>query len=121
MKWTLGKWKLHKMDEMERSIISKSQRNAYLFLIAALLIWSLYESYRVYAYHGRLNPIPCLLLAAAAVIQTFSQLTLMRNAVKDNEDSHETGPFMMLIALLCVAAGVAATAVAAIVLMGAAV
>ena len=34
-------------DEMERAILFKAQRNAYLFLTAALLVWSLAESWGV--------------------------------------------------------------------------
>ena len=114
--------KIHvrKPDEMERHILLKAQRNAYLFLVAGLLLWSLYESYKVYAYHSMLNPFPCFLLGAAAVIQSFSQLLLTRSAVKDDEDSCETGPLIKIAALLCVVAGIVAVAVAAVVLMGAA-
>lgn len=105
-------------DEMERSILFRAQRNAYLFLVAALFFWSLYESCQVYLHHGRLNLLPCLLLAAASLIQALSQQIMTRRAVKDDEDSCETGPLVRLIALLCVAASVAATVAAAVLLMG---
>lgn len=108
----------HKMDEMERAILFKAQRNAYLFLAAALVVWSFYESYRVYAYHTRLNPVPCFLLGAAVLIQAFSQLALTRHAVKDDEDSYETGPLFRIVVLACVAAAVIATLAAAFLLMG---
>lgn len=106
------------MDEMERHILFKAQRNAYLFLIAALVIWSFYESIQVYIHHSRLNLLPCLLLTAAVLIQSFSQIILTRSAVKDDEDSYETGPLIKLVLLACVIAAAAATAVAAVVLMG---
>lgn len=114
-------WKklgLRKPDEMERFILFRAQRNAYLFLVAALLCWSLYESCRVYIHHTRLNLLPCLLLGAAALIQSFSQMALTRNAVKDDEDSCETGPLVKLVLLACVIAALAVTAAAAVVLMG---
>ena len=107
-------WKklgLRKPDEMERFILFRAQRNAYLFLVAALLCWSLYESCRVYIHHTRLNLLPCLLLGAAALIQSFSQMALTRNAVKDDEDSCETGPLARMVVLACAAAGVLAAAV----------
>lgn len=107
-----------RMDEMERHIAFRAQRNAYFFLIAALLAWSFYESYRVYAHHARINLIPCMLLGAAGLIQSFSQLVMTRNAVKDDEDSYETAPLLGIIILICVAAAVAATIGAAVVLMG---
>lgn len=114
-------WKklgLRKPDEMERFILFRAQRNAYLFLVAALLCWSLYESCRVYIHHSRLNLLPCLLLIAAALIQSFSQLVLTRNAVKDDEDSCETGPLARMVVLACAAAGVLAAAVTAVVILG---
>lgn len=108
----------HKMDEMERHIAFKAQRNAYVFLVLALAVWSIYESCRVYRFHGRLNPVPCFLLVAAALVQAFSQLILTRSAVKDDEDSYETGPLAKLVVLACAAAGILAMAVAAVVLAG---
>lgn len=109
---------LHRMDEMEQHILFKAQRNAYLFLIIALVIWSFYESIQVYIHHNRLNLLPCLLLTAAVLIQSFSQLILTRSAVKDDEDSCETGPLVKLVLLACAIAAVAVTAAAAVVLMG---
>ena len=98
---------MRKPDEMERHIIAKAQRNAYLFLVAALLLWSLYESLCVFLWHSRLNLLPCGLLSGAALVQAFSQLLLTRRAVKDDEDSQETAPLARLVVLACVAAGVA--------------
>ena len=109
---------LRKMDEMERLILFKAQRNSYLFLTAALLIWSIYESCQVYLYHSRLNLLPCLLLAAAALIQSLSQLVLTRNVVKGDADSWETDPLIGIVVLSCAASGVIAAVLAAVVLMG---
>ena len=106
-------------DEMEKAILFRAQRNAYFFLIAALLAWSLYESSQVYLRHTALNLLPCLLLVTAAVIQALSQSILTRNAVKDDEDSYETGPLQKLVLWGCVAASLAATIVAAFLFMGA--
>lgn len=118
MKTLFNMFRLRKPDEMERAILFKSQRNAYLFLVFALMARTFFESYRVYAYHEPLNPFPCLLLAAAALIQAFSQLILTRNAVKGDEDSFETGPLFRIIALTCATAGIIATIVTAILLAG---
>lgn len=41
-----GIWKrlgFRRPDEMERFILFKAQRNAYLFLVAALFLWTVYE------------------------------------------------------------------------------
>lgn len=117
MKWFLKKPWFHRIDEMERHILFRAQRNAYLFLVAALTVWSFYESWKVFAWHTRLNLIPCLLLVAAVQIQNFSQLILTRSAVKDDEDSCETGPLARIVALACAAACVIAAAAAAAVLL----
>lgn len=107
-----------KPDEMERAILFKAQRNAYLFLTAALLVWSLAESWGVYARRAPLNPLPCLLLGTAALIQGLSQLVLTRRAVKGDEDSCETRPLALLVVTACAAAGILAALVAAVVLLG---
>lgn len=105
----------HKPDEMERYIVFKAQRNSYLFLIIALSVWSFFESYKVYAHHTRLNLFPCMLLVTAAVIQSFSQLIMTRNVVKDDEDSYETAPLLKIIIFICGVAGIVATVIAAII------
>lgn len=112
------KIRLRKPDEMERYILFRAQRNAYLFLVAALAIWSMYESWQVFARHSRLNLVPCLLLVAAALIQNFTQLALTRRAVQDDADSYETAPLVKIIVLGCAAAGILAAAGAAVMLMG---
>lgn len=113
-----GSWKkLRRMDEMERHILSRAQRNAYFFLVAALVVWSFYESWQVYVRHTRLNLLPCLLLTGAVLIQSVSQLALKRSAVKDDEDSYETGPLARLVVFVCAVACVAATVGAAVVLL----
>ena len=42
MKQFLKKFRLRRPDEMERHILFRAQRNAYLFLLAALAAWSFY-------------------------------------------------------------------------------
>ncbi len=118
MKKFFKKLGFRKMDEMEQHIAFKAQRNALGFLLIALFIWSLYESYKVYAFHTSLNLFPCMLLVAASCIQTLSQLIMTRNAVKDDEDSFETSPLLKIIIWVCVVVGVIATIVAAIMIMG---
>lgn len=118
MKNFFKKLGFHKMDEMEQHIAFKAQRNAFVFLVIALLIWTLYEAYNVFAFDTMLNPIPCTLLAAAVCIQNFSQLIMMRNAVKDDDDSFETLPLLRIILMVCVVVGVIATVGAAFMLMG---
>ena len=113
MKQFLKKFRLRRPDEMERHILFRAQRNAYLFLVAALAVWS----WQVYARHTRLNLLPCLLLAAAALIQSVSKLVLERRAVQDDEDSYETGPLARIVVLACAAAGLIAAIGAAVMLL----
>lgn len=119
MKELLKRLGLRKMDEMERQIVFVAQRNGYLFLAGALLVWSLYESWRVYSLHERLRPLPGLLLVTAVLIQCFTQLVLTRRAVMGDEDSYETGPLAGLVLLVAAVAGLIAVAVAAVLLLGA--
>lgn len=117
MRRILKNLKLRKPDEMERHILFRAQRNAYLFLVAALVVWSFCESIRVHIYHSRLNLLPCLLLTAAVLIQSLTQLILTRGAVKDDEDSCETGPLVKLVLLACVIAAAAVSVAAAAAVM----
>lgn len=118
MKSIWEKIRPRKMDEMEQQILFKAQRNGYLFLAAALLVWSLWESIQVYRFNTRLNLLPSLLLVTAALIQSFTQLALTRRAVKDDEDSRETGPLAGIIVLCCAMAGAAAAITALLLFMG---
>ena len=103
---------------MEKAIFIKAQRNAYIFLVISLLGWSLYESYKVYVYHNRLNLFPCFLLIMTMAVQTLSQFIMTRNAVKDDEDSHETGTIAKVIVWICAIVSIVATVVTAIIFTG---
>lgn len=96
MKTFWKKISFHKMDEMERHYTYRSQRNAYLFLMLSLAVWSISEGRRGMLEAGRTNPLPAVLLGTASLIQLFSKLILIRNAVKEDEDSYETKPFQRL-------------------------
>ena len=43
MKHFLKRLGFYSPDEMEKAILFKAQRNAYIFLVISLLAWSLYE------------------------------------------------------------------------------
>lgn len=118
MKNFFRKLSFRKMDEKEQHIAFKAQRNALIFLLIALFVWTLYEAYKVYAFDAMLNPFPCILLAVASSIQLFSQLIMAHNAVKDDEDSFETSPLLKVIIGVCIVVEVIATIGVAIVIMG---
>lgn len=118
MKQLWRKLKFPGADEMQRLIMLKAQRNGYLFLAVALLCWSLWESYGVYARRVPLNLTPCLLLAGAALVQSFSQAALIRRAIEGDEEAGETGRLFAWVLLACAAAGAIAAAGAALLLAG---
>jgi len=109
MKKFFKKLGFHKMDEMEQYIAFKAQRNAFVFLLSALFIWTLYESYKVYTFHSELNLIPCFLLATASCIQTFSQLIMTHNAVKGDEETPKTSPVLKTVLIVFVVAAIIIT------------
>lgn len=118
MKNFFKKLGFRKMDEMEQHIAFKAQRNALLFFELALLSWSFYECYKVYAYQTRLNTFLCLILSVGLVIQGFSQLIMTRNAVKNDEDSCETWPLFKILLLCLVIAAVIISFGVAFIIMG---
>ena len=104
-----------RQDEMGRHILLLSQRNGYLFLMSTLAVWTFYESWRVFAHRARLNIVPCLLLSAAAVVQSVSQTALTRRAVRGDEEAGD-GRAPRLVLLILGVAAVAATVCAAVAL-----
>lgn len=106
MKQLLKKFGYRSPDEMERAISFRAQRNGYIFLLIALLIWALYET--AYAGHSRMNPFPCLLLGVTLLIQTFSQLIMTHCAVKGDADCPDAGPIVAILLLSCAILSMAA-------------
>lgn len=96
MKRFLKKISFHKMDEMERYYTYRSQRNAYVFLIFSLAVWSILEGGRGILEAKRIQPLPAILLGSASLIQLFSKLIFTRNAVKGDDESFEMEPFRKL-------------------------
>ncbi|MBE6114500.1 MAG: hypothetical protein E7191_05405 [Erysipelotrichaceae bacterium] len=110
---------LRKMDEMERYISNRSQSTAYIYLLLALFVWTMYESYKVYAYHTTLNIIPCFLLVSSTLVQSFTQYYMQRNAVKDDDEYTDNSSLLKIILLICAIASLIASIGAVIVIMGA--
>lgn len=92
MKKFFKKLGFRKMDEMEKNIALKSQRNALVYVLAALLIWSFYESYKVFEYHNSINLTPCFLLVSTSWILILSQWFLKNQAVKGDDEIVEQNP-----------------------------
>lgn len=115
MKNFFKKLGFRKMDEMEQLIAFKAQRNALLFLVFALFVWTLYESYKVYAFETKLNLFPCFLLVAGCWVQFVSQLVMSRNAVKGNDEAYESSPVLKIILVIIVVVAIIATGAVAII------
>lgn len=105
-------------DEMARQIAGTAREHAYAFLLAALALWSLREAWQSFARRTGPNLLPGALLAGALLAETASRLFLTRRAVKDDEDSFETGPLRGLVLLACLVLGLGALAGAALLLLG---
>lgn len=86
MKQLFEKMGFQKMDEMEKEIALKSQRNALTYVIVVLFIWSTYELYCSITQQVDFNKLPCILLITTAWVQTISQLLLKRRAVMGDSE-----------------------------------
>lgn len=96
----------YKMDEMERNIALKAQRNALIYVALALMVWSFYEAFKVYTQHTTLNLAPSFLLTTATLVLVFSQLFLQRKATKDDDESAKENPIFKVILTSAIVAGV---------------
>lgn len=106
MKQVFAKLGIHKMDEMEKNIALKAQRNALIYLIGALLVWSLYESYKAHIQNSSVNLVPSFLLVTTALVLIFSQMYLQNQAVKGDDEYQEENPFYKLILGIAIIVGV---------------
>lgn len=89
---------IHSMDEMEKSIVLKSQRNALIYLSAALLIWILYDLYKFLTVHNSMiNLTPLFLLCTAGLVQNFSEIYLRKHMVKGDDEYQEKYPFSRIV------------------------
>lgn len=108
MKNFLNKLGFHKMDEMEKSIALKSQRITLVYILIALILWSFYESYKVYVYHTPINLLPCFLLVSASWVLIISQAILKKQAVKDDEDYKKENPIWKFVLITILIVGIIA-------------
>lgn len=97
------------MDEMEKDIALKSQRNALIYVILTLFIWTMYESYKVYTFHTSINLAPCFVLVTTTLVQTFSQLILQRRAVQGDEEYGTLTPLFKFLIIAIVTGGIIAS------------
>ncbi|WP_294513715.1 hypothetical protein [uncultured Intestinimonas sp.] len=103
MKKWLARLGFRKMDEMERLIALKAQRNTLIYMVVFLVIWSLTNSLRTLRDHVPLDNIPGLLLSTAVLVLIGSQLYYQRKALAGSEEGRElmSGFWRFFLSALC--------------------
>ena len=89
MKKWLEKMGFRKMDEMERLIALKAQRNTLVYVVIFLLVWSVGNSLRTLRDHVPLDNTPSLLLSTAVLVLIGSQLYYQHKALSGSEEEKE--------------------------------
>jgi Mn2+/Fe2+ NRAMP family transporter len=97
MKSFFSKLGFRKMDEMGKDISIKAQRNALIYVLLVLVIWSFYESFKVYTQHTSLNSAPSFLLVTTSFVLILSQLVLKKRAIKGDDEYKDTTPILKII------------------------
>ena len=89
MKKWLEKLGFRKMDEMERLIALKAQRNTLFYMVLFLLVWSVGNSLRTLRDQVPLDKTPGFLLSTAVLVLIGSQLYYQRKALSGSEEERE--------------------------------
>jgi hypothetical protein len=97
MKSLFLKLGFRKMDEMEKNISLKAQRNALIYVLLALAAWSFYESFKTYTQHTSINSIPSFLLVTTSLVLIFSQLMLQKGVIKGDDEYKDDNPLLKII------------------------
>ncbi|MDF2512531.1 MAG: hypothetical protein K0S04_2397 [Herbinix sp.] len=106
MKSFFSKLGFRKMDEMERDIALKAQRNALIYVLVVLAILSFYESFKVYTQHISLNLVPSFLLVTTSFVLILSQLVLQKRVVKGDDEYKDTNPILKIIVVGVIVAAI---------------
>ncbi|MBN7771797.1 hypothetical protein [Clostridium aminobutyricum] len=106
MKSFFAKLGFRKMDEMEMSIALKAQRNALIYVLLALTIWSLYESFKVYTQHISFNSVPSFLLVTTSFVLILSQLVLQKRVVKGDDEYKDPTSILKIIVIGVIVAAI---------------
>ncbi len=118
MKSFFSKLGFRKMDEMEKDIALKAQRNALIYVLLVLVTWSFYESFKVYTQHTPLNSAPSFLLVTTSLVLILSQLVLQKRVVKGDDEYKDTTPILKIIVVGIIVAAIIISIGAWIVLSG---
>ena len=104
MKSFFAKLGFRKMDEMEKDIAIKAQRNALLYILLVLTIWSFCEFFKMHTQHTSLNSVPSFLLVTTSIVLIVSQLVLQKRAVKADDEYKDTPISKSIVLVVMIAA-----------------
>ena len=86
MKKWMKKLGFQEMDEMQRLIALKAQRNALIYAVLFLLAWEGWNLFRTLRYETELDNIPGLLLSTIALVLIGSQIYYQQKVLKGSEE-----------------------------------
>lgn len=99
MRDILKKFGIRKMDEMEKNIALKAQRNALLYMYIILAVWIAREIYRFYADSTVIDLFPVFLLVTIGLVREGSRFFYEKKAVEDDEDYRKENPIYKQVLL----------------------
>lgn len=85
MKKWMKKLGFQEMDEMQRLIALKAQRNALIYAVLFLLAWEGWNLFRTLRYETELDNIPGLLLSTITLVLIGSQIYYQQKVLKGSE------------------------------------
>lgn len=97
---------MKKMDEMEKSILVRSQALGYRAVVLALCVWTFFNCYQTLINGNDYEPLPGLLVCFAVCVQSFSQLAVKRKMVAGDEEYKEPNKLVQAIAVAIIIAAV---------------
>ena len=86
MKKWMKKLGFQEMDEMQRLIALKAQRNALIYAVLFLLAWEGWNLFRTLRYETELENIPGLLLSTITLVLIGSQIYYQQKVLKGSEE-----------------------------------
>ena len=89
MKKWLEKLGFREMDEMQKLIALKAQRNALIYAVVFLLGWSFWNCFQTLQHEAPLDNVPTILLSTIALVLIGSQMYYQQKVLKGSEEGKE--------------------------------
>lgn len=80
---------MKKMDEMDRNLQLRSEEWGYRFLVLALSMWTLFNSWQTIVNGEKYKPFPCLILCLSICVQSFTQMAMKEKMVEGDDEYKE--------------------------------